>query len=152
MSASTLSQYLTACFFLGFITVGVPSVMADQTTSSRMTKAPNKVVLQVSDGDAKKWNLVLVNAINVIAELGEKNVAMEIVVYGPAIDMLKIESEVAPRVDKVIKLGVKVVACENTMRGGHITAADMLPGIRYTRSGVVYLIKKQQEGYAYIRP
>lgn len=96
--------------------------------------------------------MTLVNAMNVIAELGRRDVAMEIVVYGPAIDMLKIESEVAPRVDEAIASGVNVVACENTMRGMHITAEDMLPGIRYTRSGVAYLIKKQKAGYAYIRP
>lgn len=92
------------------------------------------------------------NAINVISELGRNNVTMEIVAYGPAIDMLRIESEVAPRVDEVIGSGVKVIACENTMRVGHITTADMLPDIHYTRSGVVYLMKKQHEGYAYIRP
>jgi hypothetical protein len=77
---------------------------------------------------------------------------MEMVIYGPAIDMLRIESEVAPRVSDVIAMGVKIVACENTMRGEHITAADMLPNIHYVNSGVIHLIKKQQEGYAYIRP
>lgn len=151
MRTTIFSQYF-AIYLLGLFTFGIPSVMADQASSSRASKASHKVVFQVTDGDAKKWNLALVNAMNVISELGKMNVSMEIVVYGPAIDMLRIESEVAPRVDEVIANGVNVVACENTMRGMHITAADMLPGIRYTRSGVVYLIKKQKEGYAYIRP
>jgi hypothetical protein len=151
MHTTIFSPYF-AIYFLGLLTLGIPSAMADQKTQSRASKVSHKVVFQVTDDDSKKWNLTLVNAMNVIAELGQRNVAMEIVVYGPAIDMLKIESEVAPRVDEVIASGVNVVACENTMRGMHITAADMLPGIRYTRSGVVYLIKKQKDGYAYIRP
>lgn len=152
MRTTSFVQYFTIYYFLALFTAGIPSVMADQTTSPRKSKAPHKIVFQVTDNDTNKWNLVLVNALNVIAELGEKNVAMEIVVYGPAIDMLRIESEVAPRVDEVISSGVNVVACENTMRGAHITAADMQPDLHYTRSGVVYLMKKQQEGYAYIRP
>lgn len=141
-----------AFHLLGFFAVGIPAAMADQAMSPRTSNASHKVVFQVSDDDSRKWNLTLVNAMNVIAELGRRDVAMEIVVYGPAIDMLKIESEVAPRVDEAIASGVNVVACENTMRGMHITAEDMLPGIRYTRSGVAYLIKKQKAGYAYIRP
>jgi hypothetical protein len=141
-----------AILFLGLSAVSTFPALADPTPSSRTSKAPHKVIFQVTDGDSKKWNLTLVNALNVIAELGQKNIVMEIVVYGPAIDMLRIESEVAPRVDEVITKGVNVVACENTMRGDHITSADMLPGIRYTRSGVVHLMKKQKEGYAYIRP
>lgn len=128
------------------------SCQADQSISPGVSSKVHKVVFQVTDGDAKKWNLVLVNALNVIAALGKQNVVMEIVVYGPAIDMLRIESEVAPRVDEVIANGVNVVACENTMRGAHILPADMLPNISFTRTGVVYLMEKQEQGYSYIRP
>ncbi len=116
------------------------------------TIKPHRAVFQVSDDDPRKWNLTLINARNVQAELGKTNVALEIVVYGPAIDMLRIESEVAPGVDEAIESGIDVVACENTMIGLHITPMDMLPKIKYTRSGVAYLIKKQAQGYAYIRP
>lgn len=141
-------KYLTICFIF-LLTTSISSVMSDQTPSP---KAPYKVVFQVTDGDAQKWNLTLVNAMNVITELGKHNVAIEIVVYGPAIDMLKLESEVAPRVDEVIKHGVNVVACENTMHGERLTPADMLPDLDFTRTGVVYLMEKQKKGYAYIRP
>lgn len=113
---------------------------------------PHKVVFQVTEGDPKKWNMVLINAANVLAELGKENVAMDIVVYGPAIEMLRMESEVGPRVDEVIANGVNVVACERTMRGQHISAEDMLPAIQYTRTGVVYLMERQEQGYSYIRP
>jgi hypothetical protein len=151
MRTISFRQYLTICFIF-LLTTGISSVMADQAPSPKVAKAPYKVVFQVTDGDAQKWNLTLVNAMNVITELGKHNVAMEIVVYGPAIDMLKLESEVAPRVDEVISNGVNVVACENTMHGEHLTPADMLPDLNFTRTGVVYLMEKQKKGYAYIRP
>jgi intracellular sulfur oxidation DsrE/DsrF family protein len=51
-----------------------------------------------------------------------------------------------------MKSGIRVVACENTMHGKKLTKADMLPDIGYVRAGVVELIEKQKEGYAYIRP
>jgi len=48
--------------------------------------------------------------------------------------------------------GVKVVACENTMKAQKLSYPDMLPDIGYVPAGVVELVKRQHQGYAYIRP
>ena len=140
-----------AAGLLILFSIGSNASMAGEKNAPAARK-PHKVVFQVSDDDPRKWNLTLINAKNVQAELGKDKVAIEIVAYGPAIDMLRIESEVEPRVDEAIRSGIKVVACENTMHGLHLTTADMLPHIHYTRTGVVYLMEKQEQGYAYIRP
>ena len=120
---------------------------------SALAQAPaNKVVLQVSDNDPAKWNLALNNAKNLQADLGEKNVEIEIVAYGPGIAMLKADSVVGNRIAEATGAGVKVVACENTMKGQKLARKDMADGIGYVQAGVVELIQKQQQGYAYIRP
>jgi intracellular sulfur oxidation DsrE/DsrF family protein len=111
-----------------------------------------RVVIQVSDADPGKWNLALNNAKNIQTDLGAANVDVEIVTYGPGIDMLKLDSAVGGRVGEATKAGVKVIACENTMRGQKLTKADMLNGIGYVPAGVVELMSKQQQGWAYIRP
>lgn len=112
----------------------------------------NRVVMQVSDNDPGKWNLALNNAKNIQHDLGAANVAIEIVAYGPGINMLKMDSAVAGRVDEALGAGVKVVACENTMRNAKLAKADMLNGIGYVPAGVVELMQKQQQGWAYLRP
>jgi hypothetical protein len=48
--------------------------------------------------------------------------------------------------------GVKVVACENTMTNQKIKREDMIDKISYVKAGVVELMQKQREGWAYIRP
>jgi intracellular sulfur oxidation DsrE/DsrF family protein len=111
-----------------------------------------KVVFQVSDGDPAKWGLVLNNVRNAQVDLGEESLDVEIVAYGPGIAMLKGDSSVAQRVSAALKTGVKVMACENTMSAQHLARTDMLPNISYVPAGVVELILKQQQGYAYIRP
>lgn len=115
-------------------------------------KTKNKVVFQVTDNDPGKWGLALNNAGNVQAEIGPDDVDLEIVVYGPGIAMLKGGSPMAQRISAALKAGVKVVACENTMKAQHLTHADMLSDIGYVPAGVVELMQKQQQGYAYIRP
>jgi uncharacterized protein len=120
--------------------------------ATAQTAAKHKVVFQVSDADPGKWNLALNNAKNVGEELSREGVDLEIVVYGPGIGMLKADSTVGNRVADAVKGGVKVVACENTMKAFKLTQADMLATIGYVPAGVVELMKKQGEGYAYIRP
>ena len=122
--------------------------------AAAQTAAPAKakVVLQVSDGDAAKWNLALNNAKNVQDELGASKVDIEIVVYGPGIGMLKADATTSNRIIEATASGIQVVACENTMAVQKLTKADMNPVIGYVRAGVVQLMNRQREGYAYIRP
>ncbi len=150
----TKSSFTKAIFKAAFLLFAVTSfaTQAADKKSDKVNGARSQVVFQVSDDDAKKWNLALNNAKNVQQELGDKNVDVEIVVYGPGIGMLKFESTVAARIDEAIKAGVKVVACENTMKVQKLTTADMLTTISYVPAGVVELMKKQKEGYTYIRP
>ena len=128
-------------------------VVAFGTTGVASGEAPaNRVVMQVSDGDAAKWNLALNNARNLQADLGAKNVEIEIVAYGPGIGMLKADSVVGNRVADALSAGVKVVACENTMRGQNLVKEDMLDGVGYVGAGVVEIMQRQQLGWAYLRP
>ena len=126
---------------------------ADDATTTVATAAPrHKVVFQVSDADPQKWNLALNNAKNVQEALGKDKVAIELVAYGPGIAMLRMESEVGNRVADAVAQGVKIVACEATMHAQKLTKDDMLNSAGYVPAGVVELMKRQSEGYAYIRP
>ena len=111
-----------------------------------------KIVLQVSDNDSAKWNLALNNARNAQDDLGKDNIDIEIVVYGPGIHMLRMEATTATRVTQAIKSGISIVACENTMTAQKINKADMHDAISYVPAGVIQLMKRQQQGWAYIRP
>jgi intracellular sulfur oxidation DsrE/DsrF family protein len=127
---------------------------AFHTGSGAQTVAPAKarVVFQVSDGDAAKWGLTLNNVHNVQQELGADKVDIEIVAYGPGIGMLKADAVAATRVADAVQSGVRIVACENTMKGLKLAKADMNQAVGYVPAGVVELIKRQGEGWAYIRP
>ena len=111
-----------------------------------------KVVFQVSDADLAKWNTTLNNARNVQTELGKDNVQVEIVAYGPGLEMLKAESKVAGRLAEALDNNVGLIACENTMINTKVGKSDMYGGIAYVRAGVTHIMKRQREGWAYIRP
>lgn len=128
------------------------SVAQEKPQAVAATHTKYKVVFQVSDADPKKWGIALNNIKNVQEDLGKDNVTVELVAYGPGIGMLKFDSEVNSRIGDATAAGVKVVACENTMKGQHLSRDDMNPAIGYVHAGVVEIMKLQQDGYAYIRP
>jgi uncharacterized protein len=147
-SPDSSRRHFAALAVTGAAAALLPGAVQAQTAQS----APNKVVVQVSDADPGKWNLVLNNVSNLQADLGADTLDIEVVVYGPGIGMLKKDSVVGERIAAAIKHGVKVVACQNTMRGQKLVAADMLEVIGYVPAGVVEIMQKQQKGYAYLRP
>jgi uncharacterized protein len=126
------------------------SALAMPAVSAADDKA--KLVIQVSENDPALWNLALNNAKNIQKDIGKDKVDLEIVAYGPGINMLKAESEVANRVDEAIGSGVQVMACENTMRNQKLSKDDMNAKVGYVPSGVVEIMQRQQHGYAYLRP
>jgi intracellular sulfur oxidation DsrE/DsrF family protein len=134
------------------VAASVATLASANAAAQASTTPKNRVVMQVSDADPGKWNLALNNARNLQADLGAGNVAIEIVAYGPGIGMLKSDSVVATRIGEALGQGVKLEACENTMRGQKLTKADMIDGIDYVPAGVVEIMQKQQQGWAYLRP
>ena len=120
--------------------------------SSQQGKPKQRVVFQVSDNDPAKWNLALNNARNVQADLGRDNVEIEIVAYGPGLGMLKADSKVADRLAAALDASVGLLACENTMQNNKVSRAEMYGGIQYVQAGVTHLMRRQSEGWAYIRP
>ena len=111
-----------------------------------------KLVIQVSDADPAKWNLALNNASNIQHELGKANVEIEIVAYGPGIGMLGADSKVADRLAQALDSNIGLIACENSMRKAKLAKENMYGGVSFVRAGVVHIMKREREDWAYLRP
>ena len=130
--------------------LGMTWALAATAQTAPVSKA--RLVLQVSDGEPGKWALALNNAKNVQTEIGASKVDVEIVAYGPGIGMLKADALISNRVTEAVQAGIRVVACENTMTVQKLTKADMHADAIYAPSGVVQIMTRQREGWAYVRP
>ena len=143
---NTVSLKQTGLLALLLLTLGLAATPAVHAADKQ------GVIIQVSDNDPAKWNLALNNAKNVQHDLGKNNVQIEIVAYGPGINMLKKDSDVGPRLDEATMDGVTISACQNTMKAQKLTEKDMHSSVAYVPAGVVEIIKKEKAGWAYIRP
>jgi hypothetical protein len=132
---------------VAFVAVTLPAVAQTQTSAAPR----NRALFQVTDNDPARWNMILNNMTNLKDGVGSEGAEIELVAYGPGVAMLKADSPVKQRIADALKSGVQVNACEHTMNGMKLTPADMLPEIGYVPSGVVEVMRKQQQGWAYIR-
>ncbi len=125
--------------------------IAAPLTFAQNTAPRNRALFQVTENDPARWNLILGNMQNLRDGVGGEPIEIELVAYGPGINMLKADSSVKLRIAEALNAGVKVNACQNTMSGMKLVPADMLPEIAYVPAGVVEVMRKQQQGWAYIR-
>ncbi len=116
-------------------------------------KAAHKIVIQVSSDNPRTMNLALNNATNIINALGQDNVKVEIVAYGPGIKLLLNKNKhFRQRVSSLILYGVKFAACGNTMRHFKLSKKDIDKGVPVVRAGVLEIMSKEEAGWSYIRP
>lgn len=109
------------------------------------------VVFHVTDNDPSKWNQALNNAANLQKNIGKENIDIEIVVNGPALDMMKMETSVANRMDEAIKNGVEMMACGTTMKAAKVTEKDLYPGVKVVPGGVIEIMMKEEAGWSYLK-
>ena len=133
-----------------FVAVGVSATPA-HAADAAAAAAKEQAIFAVTDADPQKWAFTLGNIGNALDGLGADHADIELVVYGPAIAMLKKDSAVADKVAAALARGVRVAACQNSMRGFKIEQADLVPGVTPVPAGVVELIRREHAGYAYVR-
>lgn len=114
-----------------------------------------KVVLQLSDSGEDKQTLVLNVANNLQSHYGVDNVKIEIVAFGPGLQLLFRDNVNNARIDALAQNGVRFSACENTVKAmtkvlGHS------PAINRTAvsvpAGIARIMELTEQGYTLVRP
>jgi len=110
-----------------------------------------RVIFQLNEADDHRINLVLNNMNNLLADLEE--VEMELVAYSQGVVLyLKEENPHLERVENLQGKGVHLAVCNNTLRSLNLKPEDLLEGVRVVPSGVGELVRRQKDGWIYIRP
>ena len=112
-----------------------------------------RAVFDVSVEGDPRWEGIVRNIENVRSSLGEKNVEIEVVVYGKALPFLQKTNAAQEEKLRTLALsGVHFVACENSMKRMKVTREELFPFIHTVDSGVAELVRKQQGGWSYLKP
>ncbi len=116
--------------------------------------AEHHLVLQLSDRAKDKQELVLSVAYNLLTAYSPDKIAIEVVAFGPGVDLLRIESPERARIDSLISQGVQFDICMNTVdtlerEGKHV---NINPKAVKVQVGVVRILELADKGYTLVRP
>lgn len=131
------------------------NVWAQQVPLQDKPFAEHKIVLQLSDGDAKKQALVLSVANNLLKAYDPDKVAIEVVAFGPGIDLLLSGSERRKQVESLIAQGVRFDICLNTIDTVERETGkrpEFIPAATPVQVGVGQILFLAENGYTVVRP
>lgn len=115
-----------------------------------MDEREHKVIMQVSSVEDDQDRAVVGQINNLLNALPKATV--KVVFHGQGLSLvLRRESKVVSAVDALLKRGVILAACENTMRARGILKEALLPGIGTVRSAIAELVLKQEAGWIYVK-
>src|SRR6266702_337117 len=138
-----------------FAWVMIAPAMAQQVPLQDKPFAEHKIVLQLSDGDAKKQALVLSVANNLLKFYDPDKVAIEVVAFGPGIDLLLAGSDRRKQVESLIAQGVRFDICLNTVDTVERETGkrpEFIPAATPVQVGVGQILFLTENGYTLVRP
>jgi intracellular sulfur oxidation DsrE/DsrF family protein len=148
-------------YVLAVAALAIAAVFAMPAYAAENAK-PHRIAIQIDQNDPALMNLVLNNVSNLTEYYHSKGeqVQIEVVAYGPGLNMLREDKSPVKDRLKRIKEGsfpstVNFSAFHNTMMGmekaeGH--PIPIVPQASVVLAGVVRLSELQEQGWSYIRP
>jgi len=124
-----------------------------------------KVLFHINE--LSRWQIVLGNITNFLNDVGQDNANIEVVINGEAVSIFKnrcqpaeggglcdgsINGSLLEQMEKLSKVGVKFVACRNALKGQLVDEESLPDFVTVVPAGITEIVRKQAEGYAYIKP
>ena len=134
----------------------IPSLgQAQQIPLQDKPFAEHKIVLQLSDSDAKKQGLVISVANNLMKFYDPDKVAIEVVTFGPGIDLLRPDNPNRKAIESIVAQGVRVDICLNTVDTIERETGkrpEFLSVATPVQVGVAQILFLTENGYTLVRP
>jgi len=152
---TALSIHIRAAIAVLLMATTAPTTRAQQAPLQDKPFAEHKIVLQLSDNDPKKQGLVISVANNLMKFYDPDKVAVEIVAFGPGIELLRPDNANRKLVESLVAQGARVDVCLNTVdtlerdtgkRPEYIAAATPV------QVGVAQILLLTENGYTLVRP
>jgi intracellular sulfur oxidation DsrE/DsrF family protein len=117
--------------------------------------AEHRIALQLSDNDPRKQNLVISVAYNLLKFYDPDKVAIEVVTFGPGIDLLRPDNANRKLVESLVAQGVRFDVCLNTVDTIERETGrrpEFIPAAKPVQVGVGQILALTENGYTLVRP
>ena len=137
------------------IAAAVPTARAQQGPLQDKPFAEHKIVLQLSDNDPRKQGLVLSVASNLMKFYDPDKVAIEVVAFGPGIELLRPDNPNRKMVESLVAQGTRFDICLNTvdtLERENGKRPEFIAAATPVQVGVAQILFLTGNGYTLVRP
>jgi uncharacterized protein len=137
------------------LAIASPAVRAEPAPLPDKPFAEHRIVLQLSDNDPRKQSLVISVAYNLLKLYDPDKVAIEVVAFGPGIDLLFPDNANRQRIESLVAQGVKFDICLNTVDTIERDTGkrpQYIPAATPVQVGVGQILSLTENGYTLVRP
>jgi len=111
-----------------------------------------RAVFHLNEDSDSRVAMVFNNIQNLLSDLGKNQVEVELVANGTGVNaLLKANSVTGERIQQLTQEGVQFAVCANSMETLKLKDTALLDHVRVVPSGIGELVRRQAEGWAYIR-
>ena len=112
----------------------------------------HRILFQVTSEGDEHWAGVLNNVENVRKAFGPEHTQVAVIVHSKGLGMvIAANNQHADHMRTPADGGVAFVACENTMARQKVTKDQLLPFVSTVDSGIAEIVRKQEQGWSYVR-
>ncbi len=116
-----------------------------------MTDNRPGVVFHLDEASPEKQRGVAGNIEHLMVELADGS-PIELVAHGEGLSIALRGSPMESDVRRLLEQGVVIAACHNTMRSKGVGPDRLIEGVHIVPAGVAELVRRQRDGWAYVRP
>ena len=122
-------------------------------TGAQAVKKTYKAIYQLNTDDEKKIKGTLKNIENALEDSRLKGkVQIELIVHGGGVALYMKNGPYEQELQELLRKGVILAQCENTMRERKIEKEQLWPFVSYVPSANGEMIIREADGWAYIHP
>ncbi len=104
----------------------------------------------------ERWQIALTNIRNLIKDVGRENLQVIVLANGGAVQAL-LDPDMLKEMESLSSEGIRFLVCRNSIRNlcssGLCLDEESLPDfIEVVPAGITELIRRQADGYAYLKP
>ena len=148
-----MRTWVTTLAVLAVIALAVAPAAA---THSKEYPKKHKIFYHLNEAGNAKAIAVLTNMQNHVDTVGWQNIeALELVVHGPALKTFlakDLDPEVRGKLEKLMAGGLRIDACQITLKRQKLELRELLEGLTAVPSGVARVMELQELGYTYVKP
>ena len=152
---SLVRAFANATMIAIALAIAAPAVRAEPAPLPDKPFAEHRVVLQLSDNDPKKQSLVISVAYNLLKLYDPDKVAIEVVAFGPGIDLLFPDNANRKLIESLVAQGVKFDICLNTVDTIERETGkrpQYIPAATPVQVGVGQILSLTENGYTLVKP